>query len=180
MSITKSALRVLALTVLFLLAVAFSPLHAQYTFSAFSTVAGTNSTAIAFVQSSSHDAVVRFPSILIGCDDVCTIRVYEGGTLPTGTLSNTYPRKTKSNNTMDLLTNGLVKYYTAADSTGGTIIGGANCSAACLYPITGLLPDRGSNRHSMELPRKTSSQYYIVVTGSSIDVTFSSVIEVVR
>lgn len=179
-SALRSVLRIAALSILLLLAISFSPLQAQYTYAAFSSVSSTNSTAVAFVQSSSHDATVRFPSILIGCSGACGVRIYEGGTLPTGTLSNAYPKATKANNTHSLLTNGLVKYYTAADSTGGTIIGGADCAAACLYPITGILPDRGSNRHSMELPRKTAAQYYIVVTGSSINVTFSSVLEVVR
>lgn len=157
-----------------------STLCAQYTYSAFHSVTGTNSTAIAIAQTSTHDAVVRFPSILVSCSGACGVRVYEGGTTA-NTLSATYPRKTKTNNTASLLTpTNYVKFYTAADSSGGTIIGGGNCAAACLYPITGLLPDRAGNRHSMELPRKTDSQYYIVVTGSSIDVVFSVVLETVR
>ncbi len=156
------------------------PLSAQYTYSAFHSVTGTNSTAIAISQSSTHDAVVRFPSIVVSCSGACAIRIYEGGTTA-NTLSATYPRKSKPNNTVSLLTPvNYVKFYTAADSSGGTIIGGGNCAGSCLYPITGILPDRGSNRHSLELPRKTDSQYYIVVTGSSIDVVFSVVLEVVR
>lgn len=163
-----------------LLSLFLSTLRAQYTYSAFHSVAGTNSTAIAIVQTSTHDAVVRFPSILVSCSGACAVRVYEGGTTA-NTLSATYPRKTKPNNTVSLLTpTNYVKFYTAADSSGGTVIGGGNCAAACLYPVTGILPDRGSNRHSLELPRKTNSQYYIVVTGSSIDVVFSVVLETVR
>lgn len=163
-----------------LLSLFLSTLYAQYTYAAFHSVTGTNSTAIAIAQTSAHDAVVRFPSILVSCSGACAVRVYEGGTT-VNNLSGTYPRKTKPNNTVSLLTpNNYVKFYTAADSSGGTIIGGGNCAAACLYPVTGILPDRGSNRHSMELPRKTDSQYYIVVTGSSIDVVFSLVLETVR
>lgn len=160
---------------------AFLPvLKAQYTYSAFHSVTGTSSTAIAIAQTSTHDAVVRFPSIVVSCSGACGISIYEGGTTA-NTLSATYPRKTKPNNTASLLSpTNYVKFYTAADSSGGTIIGGGNCAAACLYPITGILPDRGSNRHSLELPRKTDSQYYVIVTGSSIDVVFSVVLEVVR
>lgn len=167
--------RLVAGLLLFLL-----PLSAQYTYSAFHSVTGTNSTAVAIAQSSTHDAVVRFPSIVVSCSGACGIRIYEGGTT-SNTLSATYPRKSKPNNTVSLLTPvNYVKFYTAADSSGGTIIGGGNCAGSCLYPITGILPDRGSNRHSLELPRKTDSQYYIVVTGTSIDVVFSIVLEVVK
>ena len=163
-----------------LLSLFLSTLCAQYTYSAYHAVSSTNSTTVAVAQTTAHDAVVRFPSILVSCSGACSVRVYEGGTT-TATLSGTYPRKTKANITTNLITPvAYVKFYTESNSSGGTIIGGGDCAAACLYPITGILPDRGSNRHSMELPRKTDSQYYIVVTGSSIDVVFSIVLEVVR
>ena len=170
-----SVFRTLVLAIVFL-----STLSAQYTYSAFHSVTGTSATLVAIAQTAAHDAVVRFPSIVISCSGACNVRVYEGGTTA-NTLSATYPRKTKPNNTVSLLTPvNYVKFYTAADSSSGTLIGGGDCAGSCIYPISGILPDRGSNRHSMELPRKTDSQYYIAVTGSSIDVTFSILLEVVK
>lgn len=153
---------------------------AQYTYSAFHTVSSTSDTSLAIVQTSTHDAVVRFPSMVIGCSGACSIRVYEGGTVATTTLSATYPKATKANVPTTVLSSNLLRVYTAANSSGGTVIGGVDCSAACIYPVTGILPDRGSNRHSMELARKTAGQYYFRVTGSSINVLFSGILEVAR
>lgn len=178
-SLPKTLTTILTTLLLYLLApILVHPLHAQTTYSIFHAVTSTSSTAIAVANASTHDAVVRFPSVIVSCSGACAIRVYEGGTTTT-TLSATYPRATKANNTYSVLSGNKVKFYTAANSSSGTIIGGGDCEAACVWPITGQLPDR-NNRHSMELARKTNDQYYIVVTGSSIDVVFSGVIEVVR
>jgi len=173
--------RAASITVWLLAAILFLPVaSAQYTYSVFHTVSSTASTSIAVVQTSAHDAVIRFPSMFIWCSGACSIRVYEGGTIATGTPSATYPKATKKNIPTNVLTQNLLRVYTASNATGGTVIGGVDCSAACIYPITGILPDRGANRHSMELARKTESQYYFQVTGSSIDVGFSGVLEVIR
>lgn len=158
---------------------AIVPVHAQYTYSVVHAVTGTSSTTLAIANTSSHDGVVRFPSLVVSCSGACSILTYRGGTIATATLSATYPSPTKDNIPTTILTSNLVKVFTAANSSGGTLIGRGDCSAACVWPITGQLPDR-NNRHSMELARKTNSQYYVTVTGSSIDVVFSGVIEVVK